>query len=154
MADQLQSRYAMAEHKVLENRLDSIADSFRELKEEVKSHQTKHGEALDSIKDSLKSIVLLEERSVGIQDTMGKMRKEQQDAIERVHSRIDGTLKDVASQGVEYTRHVIDLKDKVHGISRVVEGHTTEIKNLMWFQRIIIGTVFMAIIYYVTNYKM
>ena len=154
MDTQRQNEFTMPEHRVLEGRLDSIADSFRDLKEEVRSHQNKHGEALDSIKESLKSIVLLEERSLGIQDTMAKMRKENQDSIERVHNRIDDTLKDVASQGVAYTGHVIELKDKIHGISRVVEGHTTEIKNLMWFQRIIIGTVFMAIIYYVTNYKM
>lgn len=146
MNDKMFSESDVTEHKILSERISQLSGSFSELKDELRTTQKSHGNSLDNIRDSLQSMVKLEERSVQIQESMKEMRAEQQDAVFRVHDRIDSSMKDMVDQGVSYTEHIIDLLKSMGKIQTTTKTNETKIEHVQWLQRIVTGAIIVALV--------
>ncbi len=136
----------MTEHKILEERIEHLNGSFTDLKGEVKSTQRKHGESLDSIQKSLQSLVVLEKNAIDIKEGMGIMRTEHLDGINRVHVRIDESMKASIDQGTIFTEHLLAMKSELNDVNVVTVENKTKIEGLQWLQRIVTGSAVTAVI--------
>ena len=135
----------MTDSILLKKEITMLSNAFGDLKDEVRVNNTRHNESLNAIRESLDVLVRVEERSVRLQEGFQDMKKEHSNAVQRVHERIDITLKGSIDQQQQFTDLLMTFNDRVSRIEVTQAENKASIESSKTLSKLLLSAFIIAI---------